>query len=308
MTPVLQADSALLGFTRALRAAGVAVTQDRAATFLRATAAVGLGDQQATYYAGRATLCASPEDVATYDKVFWAWFYDDGSTVTGERRQPPLPVQQASLADDDAGGELQAEQSEAPVRAAASDLEILRHRDIATLDPSEKARLGAMFARLRPRAPERTSYRRRPSARGQVDPAPTLRRALANLGEPIELRSRRRGRKLRRVVLLVDVSGSMAMYADSLLRLAHRVVQEVPAEVFSVGTRVTRLTRALRLRNPDQALSAAGDVVPDWSGGTRLGEALGLLPAALGPARDGPRCRGRGLQRRLGARRRLAAR
>ena len=70
MSPVLQADSALLGFTRALRAAGVAVTQDRATTFLQAAAAVGLGDQQATYYAGRATLCASPEDVATYDKVF----------------------------------------------------------------------------------------------------------------------------------------------------------------------------------------------------------------------------------------------
>ncbi len=275
MAALLEADTALLGFTRALRAAGVAVTQDRASTFLQATAAVGLGDQQATYYAGRATLCASPEDFATYDKVFWAWFFDDGSTVTGRRQEPPLPVQQAMLSDDD-GSSVDAEGSQAPIRAAASDLEVLRHRDIATLDPSEKARLGQLFGRLRPRAPERTSYRRRPAARGQVDPAPTLRRALATLGEPVELRSRSRGRKQRRVVLLVDVSGSMAMYADSLLRLAHRVVQEVPAEVFSVGTRVTRLTRALRLRDPDRALSAAGDVVPDWSGGTRLGEALAV--------------------------------
>ena len=160
------------------------------------------------------------------------------------------------------------------MRAVASDLEILRHRDLATLDPAEKARLAVLFARLRPRAPERTAYRRRPARRGTVAPSPTLRRALAHLGEPIELRYRRRGRKQRRVVLLVDVSGSMGMYADSLLRLAHRVVQEVPAEVFSIGTRVTRLTRALRQRNPDRALSAAGDVVPDWSGGTRLGEAM----------------------------------
>jgi uncharacterized protein with von Willebrand factor type A (vWA) domain len=94
------------------------------------------------------------------------------------------------------------------------------------------------------------------------------------MGEPLELRHRRRGHKQRRVVLLVDVSGSMGPYADSLLRLAHRVAQTMPAEVFSVGTRVTRLTRALALRDADKALAAAGDVVPDWSGGTRLGEGL----------------------------------
>lgn len=270
---VLDVDTALLGFTRALRAAGVAVTQDRSQTFLRAVATVGLDDRQATYWAGRATLCASPEDCATYDKVFWAWFFDDGSTVTGERRQPPPPVQQAPLGDDDQEGGEQPE-AEDLLHVAASDTEILRHRDIATLDAAEKARLGRLFARLRPEAPRRTSYRRSRSRRGSVDNDATLRRTLAHLGEPLELRHRRRGRKQRRVVLLVDVSGSMGLYADSLLRLAHRVVQTLPAEVFSVGTRVTRLTRALRLRDADKALAAAGDVVPDWSGGTRLGEGL----------------------------------
>lgn len=271
---VLDLDTALLGFARALRAAGVAVTQDRSQTFLRAVAAVGLGDRQATYWAGRATLCASPEDCATYDKVFWAWFHDDGSAVTGERRQPPS-VQQAPLGDDDQDDGDAAEVDDV-LRVAASDSEILRHRDIATLDAAEKARLLRLFARLRPVAPRRTSYRRSRSRRGSVDTDATLRRTLAHLGEPLELRHRRRGHKHRRVVLLVDVSGSMGLYADSLLRLAHRMVQTMPAEVFSVGTRVTRLTRALRLRDADKALAAAGEVVPDWSGGTRLGEGLGF--------------------------------
>jgi uncharacterized protein with von Willebrand factor type A (vWA) domain len=100
------------------------------------------------------------------------------------------------------------------------------------------------------------------------------------MGEPADIAWRRRGTRPRRVVLLVDVSGSMSGYADALLRLAHRVVHggsrgvTPRVEVFSVGTRVTRLTPALRHRDADRALVAAGRTVPDWSGGTRLGEGL----------------------------------
>lgn len=77
-------------------------------------------------------------------------------------------------------------------------------------------------------------------------------------------------------MLLVDVSGSMEPYADSILRLAHRMSHAVPGrvEVFTIGTRLTRVTTALRLRDPDEALKAAGQSVPDWSGGTRLGETI----------------------------------
>jgi uncharacterized protein with von Willebrand factor type A (vWA) domain len=95
------------------------------------------------------------------------------------------------------------------------------------------------------------------------------------MGEPAEIRHRRRRLRPRRVVLLVDVSGSMSEYADALLRLGHRVASTVPGtEVFTLGTRLTRVTRALRLRDPERALVAAGETVPDWSGGTRLGETL----------------------------------
>jgi hypothetical protein len=80
----------------------------------------------------------------------------------------------------------------------------------------------------------------------------------------------------RRVVLLVDVSGSMSSYADALLRLAHVWVRAAPrhTEVFTIGTRLTRVTRALRAREAEAALREAGEQVPDWSGGTRLGEVL----------------------------------
>src|SRR5690606_20573756 len=86
---------------------------------------------------------------------------------------------------------------------------------------------------------------------------------------------RRRSRKPRQVVLLIDVSGSMEPYTDALLRPAHRFVQSSPGvEAFTLGTRVTRISRALRVPDPERALVAAGGTVPDWWGGTRLGESL----------------------------------
>ena len=265
----------LLGFARALRAAGVAVTQDRSQVFLTAVARVGLEDLQQVYWAGRATLCSCPEDLPVFDKVFWAWFADDGSAVTGQRPvQPTPPQRQAPLGEDDSDAGEGGDGDDLVVRVAASDVEVLRHRDIATLSEGERARLARLFSRLTPRPPTRTSYRRRPSRRGTLDTDATLRRMLAQMGEPLELRHRARSRRDRRVVLLVDVSGSMGPYADSLLRLAHRITRAMPAETFSIGTRITRLTRAMRLRDADKALAAAGDVVPDWSGGTRLGEGL----------------------------------
>lgn len=123
-----------------------------------------------------------------------------------------------------------------------------------------------------------------------MDARATLREQLRRMGEPGSVRWRRRGTRPRRIVLLVDVSGSMSLYADSLLRLAQRVVTGVggPAgsargvEVFTLGTRLTRVTEALRLRDPELALAAAGEAVPDWSGGTRLAETLDAFLARWG--------------------------
>jgi uncharacterized protein with von Willebrand factor type A (vWA) domain len=269
---VLAPDEMLVAFTRTVRHTGVAVTADRAHAFLRATALADAGDLHGVFWAGRSTLCSSPEDLERYDAAFRAWFSAEESP---RRHSEPATqtVQRASLvpeasADDEGGEQV--------VRALASADEVLRHRDIAQLSPAERRLLAALFAGLRVDPPRRRSPRRGPSHRGEIDPRRTLREQLRRAGEPGPLSHRRPRTRARRVVLLVDVSGSMEPYADSLLRLGHRMSQAVPGriEVFTIGTRLTRVTTALRLRDPEEALKTAGQSVPDWSGGTRLGESI----------------------------------
>jgi uncharacterized protein len=261
----------LVGFARALRAAGVAVTPDRTQTFLTAASVADAGEPGTVYWAGRATLCSGLDDFPVYDRVFASWF---GGELPGasRRRTPASTVAQASLGSGDEASE----GGDQVVAAVASDVEVLRHRDVAELAAAERAELGRMFATLRPRPPLRRAARRIASPRGEIDARRTLRDELRYAGEPGPVRYRRRGRRPRRVVLLVDVSGSMAPYADSLLRLAHTLTRAAPrsTEVFTVGTRLTRITRAMRQRDADTALAQAGATVPDWSGGTRLGEVL----------------------------------
>ena len=275
---VRDADEVLLGFTTALRAAGVAVTQDRTRTYLDAVALVGIADRDATRTAGRATLCATPEDVERHDRVFDEWFGRDNTAPT-LRPRGVQPRPGIGLLPDDQGEGAGADADDDPVRAAASAAEVLRHRDVATLDATERALLAGMFASLRVRLPRRATARRTPRRRGAVDASRTLRASLRRMGEPDRIHHRRHATRNRRVVLLVDVSGSMSGYADALLRLAHRISAAASGsggevEVFTLGTRLTRITRPLRLRDPDRAIAAAGEVVPDWSGGTRLGETL----------------------------------
>jgi uncharacterized protein with von Willebrand factor type A (vWA) domain len=272
----MTADRVLLGFATALRASGVPVTQDRAQTFLAATAVVGLDDRRATYAAGRATLCSSPDDLVRYDQVFEAYFNGrDG--LPRSRPATPSNATYPSLPLSEGGAGDAAEDADDVVRAMATDTEVLRHRDLASLTPAERHRLAGMFATLHPRPPVRRTSRHQRWHRGEVDASRTLRASLRRMGEPSVIEWRRRGTKPRRVVLLVDVSGSMSGYADALLRLAHRMVVASPrgsVEVFTVGTRLTHLTRALRSRDAERALVAAGETVPDWSGGTRLGETM----------------------------------
>ena len=284
------ADELLLGFARALRAAGVAVTPDRAQSFLEAASLVGLGDQRATYWAGRTTLCSGPDDAERYDQVFTSWFIAQ-ETSSVPRERPEQTTSQAELDDSGDPGRHEVE-GEDEVRAMASGTEVLRHRDIAEMDARERARLAALFATLHPVAPRRAATRRTAWHRGDVDAGRTLRRMLSRMGEPAEIAWRRRATRPRRVVLLVDVSGSMSAYADALLRLSHVFAQGIrgarppgggragagsAVEVFTVGTRLTHITRAMQLRDAERAIVAAGATVPDWSGGTRLGETLKIF-------------------------------
>lgn len=271
-----EADEILLGFTRALRAAGVRVTGDQAQEFLRAVSVLGLDSAAATHAAGRATVCAGPEDLARYDQVFAAWF--DGTDLPRPGRREEVSVPARSVGDDE-GGDAHAEESKQGL--AASTTEVLRHRDVAALSAAEKRLLTALFAQLRPTLPVRRTARHHAWHRGCVDASRTLRTSLRRMGEPSRIVWRRRGSRPRRMVLLLDVSGSMSGYADPLLRLAQRFVLAAgdarSVEVFTLGTRLTRISTALRLRDANRAIVAAGEAVPDWSGGTRLGETLGAF-------------------------------
>jgi uncharacterized protein with von Willebrand factor type A (vWA) domain len=269
-------DEILLAFAEAVRAGGVPVTQDRTHGFLAAAALLGADDPAGVRVAGRSTLCTSPEDLLRFDQVFEAFFNArHGLPRPRPVVRPPEAVDPLPLDDGEAG---ESEQADDVIRAAASATEVLRHRDVASLSAGEKQRLAAMFATLRPRPPLRRTARHRRWHRGQVDAPRTLRASLRRMGEPGDIAWRRRAEKPRRVVLLVDVSGSMASYADALLRLAHRLTQGIAGgtsvETFTIGTRVTHVTRAMRIRDPERALVSAGETVPDWSGGTRLGETL----------------------------------
>ena len=263
----------VVGFAHALAAAGLPVASDAVDTFTRALRQVDLSDPQQVYWAGRSTLCHNPDDNPRYNVVFENWFGPTVLTRIPQRGAQPRRARTAALnvtGTTDGGGD-------APrLRVAADDTEILRHRDIAELTAAERAHLAELIAALHPRPPTRKALRLRPSRRGPVDPRRTLRHMLAAGGEPVRPRRHRKATRPRRVVLLLDVSGSMSPYADALLRFAHVVTRGNPAgtEVFSLGTRMTRLSRALRARDPELALAAAGRAVPDWAGGTRLGETL----------------------------------
>ena len=271
----------VVGFAHALKAAGLPVASDAVEAFTRALRHIDLGIPGQVYWVGRATLCRSPDDIGRYDLVFENWF---GPTVLAQIPQRALGApparggssKRARIAELDATGSTTAGGDAPRLRVAADDTEILRHRDIAELTAAERAHLAELLAALHPRPPTRAALRLRPSRRGPVDPRRTLRHMLAAGGESVRPRHHRKATRPRRIVLLLDVSGSMSPYADALLRFAHVVTRSNPAgtEVFSLGTRMTRLSRALRVRDSELALAAAGRAVPDWAGGTRLGETL----------------------------------
>jgi uncharacterized protein len=275
------ADELLVGFAHVLRAGGMAVTPDRTSAFVEAVALTGFHDRAATYWSGRATLCSSLDDTELYDKAFTAWFNPLPEESKPAVRVPAARQPEASLEPDSGAGDVSGNDL---VAARASTADVLRHRDVANLTEQERAQLAMLFDSLEVVAPLRRALRQRPHHRGSVDLRRTLRAQLRSGGELARLRRRRSGVRRRRVVMLIDISGSMQPYADSLLRLAHRIVRAMPnqVEVFTIGTRLTRISPALRMRQADEALAAVGRLVPDWSGGTRLGEVIGAFLSRWG--------------------------
>lgn len=261
----------LTGFADVLRRIGLGADPARTQAYLAALSHLDVAEPGQVYWAGRLTLCAEPDDIAGYDVAFAAWFGNVPVRTTGNgrpRRRRTVPTAPLVAPVSGEGS------SDVPeLRVAASDSEVLRRRDVTSLDGPA---LRELLATLHTDPPQRRSLRTRRSRTGLLDPDETLRELLRSGGEPVRLRYRRRRRRPRRLVLLIDISGSMTPYADALLRFAHVVVRRSPpsTEAFTLGTRLTRISRQLRMRDPEQALAAAARAVPDFAGGTRLGETL----------------------------------
>ena len=282
--------------SRRLHDAGVPVTPTRAADFARALALVRPVSRTRLYWTARAVLVTDPSQVAAFDAVFAAVFGGGGrddavdadttsSVATSPDERPrsdrtPLPregdigdiVASAPEAGDDDGDGAEVE---VPL-AMASDEERLAGKSFDALAPDELAQLYRLMSRLKLATPERRTRRWERARRGaRIDMRRTLRGSLRTGGDPIRLARRRRRVVHRRLVMLCDISGSMEPYARAYLQFLTCAAGSGPdAEAFAFATRLTRLTRALGSRRPERAIQRAAAAAPDWSSGTRIGDAL----------------------------------
>jgi uncharacterized protein with von Willebrand factor type A (vWA) domain len=267
-----------VAFSQILRGIGLNVPISCTNTFAEALSATGLAERDTTYWAGRATLVRRPEDIALYDRAFAVFFEQLPAVGIDETAGETVSISIAVDSDDpdDGGGDV-GDPSQDTIELRFSTTEILRHKDFASYSPAELSQAHELMSHLRLVGAPRASLRLRPSRRQTVRPdiRRTVRSAIQAGGEPIERHFSAPSPRLRRLVLLLDVSGSMEPYARALLRFVHAAVAgRQKVEAFTMGTRLTRITRELSSRDPDIALQAAGRRVLDWSGGTRLGSDL----------------------------------
>jgi uncharacterized protein len=291
-------------FGRRLSEAGVPVTPERAARFAEALTLVRPVARRRLYWTARTTLLSERGQVKAFDAVFGEVFGsridEPGPAPDGEHALAPPdarpPAHDASdsrgsdAADaralDLASGALAADSANAPdddpatrdvaVPMAASDAERLRTKRFDALQPAELAAMYRLMTELRIATPRRRTRRADHDRLGErIDLRRTLRASLHTGGDPMRLARRRRRVLPRRIVLLCDISGSMEPYARAYLHFLASAAGSGPhAEAFVFATRLTRVTRALASRSPEQAIQRAAAAAPDWSSGTRIGDAL----------------------------------
>jgi uncharacterized protein len=295
-------------FGRRLHEAGVPVTAERAAQLARALALTEPVARRRLYFIARAVMVTDPAQRPAFDRVFAEVFgtgraADElppdqrrapGSEEPSSADAPPRPEAQRDASEEpawtlgDAPGTARRSddqpEREQAVPTVATDEEVLRGKRFDELTPDELARLYELMARLTVATPQRLPRRRHPARHGaRIDLRATMRRSLRTGGDPIRLARRRRRAERRRLVLLCDISGSMEPYARAYLQFLTCAAGtagpagrggRVDNEAFVFATRLTRVTRALGSRRPERAIATAAAAAPDWSSGTRIGEAL----------------------------------
>jgi hypothetical protein len=270
----------LVDFGRELRRAGLSVGSGDIITYCAAMEPLDPTDLLDLYWAGRTTLVTRLEHIAVYDAVFRRFFLDESDDVP----EPLKLTMRASQAQAQSvlnvpaaePGKDGRDEQEARLGLVASGADVLKGKSFASCTPEELAALRRIMTRMRLAPPKRRT-RRHASARSgrRPDPRRMVRESMRMHGEPSQLFWRRRQLRLRPLILILDVSGSMADYSRNLLQFAHSARRaSARVEVFCFGTRLTRITRALERHRPDDALDRAAKAVVDWEGGTRIGESL----------------------------------
>jgi hypothetical protein len=276
------------GFSRSLRRAGLDAPPSATLDFAEALSLLGLGNPAHVFWAGRACFCRTREDTELYAATFLAFFAHRVERFPGGRlttvppspvlRSRPIPDAGPPHTDGDDGESDQPSSRQNPLPIAYSATEVLRAKDFAACNDAELEEALRLMTKLRRSSPMRRGRRLRSSSstrRGRIDVRRTLRGSLGTGGELTQLARSERQERPRRVVLLLDVSGSMRPYARAMLRFAHAaILSRRHVEAFTLGTRCTRVTRELSWRDPDAALRRAAAAAPDLDGGTRLGECL----------------------------------
>jgi uncharacterized protein len=270
---------ALVGaLSRRLSAAGVPITPARSADLARALTLVRPVARRRLYWTARAVLLTDETQVKAFDAVF-AEVFGTGAATEEDAERPDVDtvpdVGPHHAPGSTRGGEDDEPEVEIPLTVASDD-EVLRTKRFEALSPHELAQLYRLMAELELATPTRRARRYERRRRGeQIDLRRTLRASLRTGGDPIRLAHRRRRVVPRRLVLLCDISGSMEPYARAYLQFLASAAGSGPnAEAFAFATRLTRLTRALRSRSPERAIQRAAAAAPDWSSGTRIGDAL----------------------------------
>ncbi|MBY8975967.1 VWA domain-containing protein [Rhodobacteraceae bacterium NNCM2] len=272
-TPDRRVIQRLIGFSALLRANGFAVSPDQTMDFIAGIGLLGPRSVEDIRRAAIALLSIPHDREEEFHSLFDAWFL-------GQTLPAAMPGEDEDVeAHEDDGASSEADLGdEAPPGLEATVTERLGHRALADLDDLA---LADLTRRAPARLPRRQSYRRVPARHGRVlDMRRTLRDAARRDGEVLSLSHRRRKLRQRRVVLMIDVSGSMAERTEASLRLAHALARGAERfEAFTLGTRLTRITPAIRLRQRDRALERSAALIADIDGGTRIGEALGAFLA-----------------------------
>jgi uncharacterized protein with von Willebrand factor type A (vWA) domain len=266
--PLPRAAQPFLGFGRLLRRFGFTIAPEQISSFMQAVTLLGPRSMNDIREAALATLAPTPDRRNEFEAHFRSWFYRDVSPAIEGDSQEEIQVKDDGNAREEQGEELREEEG----GELSSGIEQLSARDFRRDDDGL-----ARFRRDLPAAlPARRSFRTvRTPSRGKVDLRRSLREIVRADGDVPSPLLRRRQSVPRKLLMLIDVSGSMKLHTADYLKVAHAVVQGAGrAEIFTFGTRLTRITPSLRIRDRGQALARAAGQVDDWDGGTRIGPTL----------------------------------